>query len=307
MRLVSPPQPPSRPLSPPSASPPLQLFLAFFPLIPTTFSTDMTRAFEPGGELVLVSTSFRSAHSGPDLSFLPASFSASSSDGSPRDSFQEERRRRHRSIHFSGRAMCFCWHGNRCVPSSALDRSAQLSLPSRRPPMILPALSCHAIHEIDVPQIFSTFLSPKSASRPSSVRSSPLIHLPSSSLSLISPPVISGTNGEACHLDAEERVAIISASRAALDKAGLEATPLLVGTGGNSARETIKLSREAKAAGADFAIVITPGYFAFVMGKDRKAIADFFIEVADNSPLPIMIVSSRFSSLSWARFSLLRA
>lgn len=108
-----------------------------------------------------------------------------------------------------------------------------------------------------------------------------------------SPPlVISGTNGEASHLDAEERVAIISASRAALDKAGLEATPLLVGTGGNSARETIKLSKEAKDAGADFAIVITPGYFAFVMGKDRKAIADFFIEVADKSPLPIMIVSS---------------
>lgn len=100
-----------------------------------------------------------------------------------------------------------------------------------------------------------------------------------------------GTNGEASHLDSEERIEIISKSRAALDKAGLEATPLLVGTGGNSARETIKLSKEAKKAGADFAIVITPGYFAFVMGKDRQAIKDFFLEVADGSPLPVMIVS----------------
>ena len=103
--------------------------------------------------------------------------------------------------------------------------------------------------------------------------------------------VLMGTNGEACHLSAEERSSIIKASRAALDKAGLEQTALLVGTGGSSARETIQLAKEAHAAGADHSIVITPGYFAFVMGKDQEAIYDFFVEVADNSPLPVMIVS----------------
>ena len=101
-----------------------------------------------------------------------------------------------------------------------------------------------------------------------------------------------GTNGEACHLSPSERSSIIKASRSALDKAGLEQTALLVGTGGSSARETIQLAKEAAEAGADHSIVITPGYFAFVMGRDQEAIYDFFKEVADESPLPVMIVSS---------------
>lgn len=36
-------------------------------------------------------------------------------------------------------------------------------------------------------------------------------------------------------------------------------------------------------------IVIAPGYFSFVMGKDRQAIHDFFTEVADKSPLPVVV------------------
>lgn len=103
-----------------------------------------------------------------------------------------------------------------------------------------------------------------------------------------------GTNGEASHLTASERILIISSARQALDAAGLQDVPLLVGTGGNSARETIQFSKEAKEAGADFSIVIHPGYFAFVMGKDNQAIYDFFIEVADGSALPVMCVFAPF-------------
>ena len=47
--------------------------------------------------------------------------------------------------------------------------------------------------------------------------------------------------------------------------------------------------QQAKAAGADYAIVIAPGYFAFAMGKDRKAVKAFFTEVLDKSPIPCMI------------------
>ena len=36
-------------------------------------------------------------------------------------------------------------------------------------------------------------------------------------------------------------------------------------------------------------IVIHPCYFAFAMGRDTQAIYDFFIEVADASPLPVMV------------------
>jgi dihydrodipicolinate synthase/N-acetylneuraminate lyase len=61
-----------------------------------------------------------------------------------------------------------------------------------------------------------------------------------------------GTNGEACHLSSEERVQIIKASREVLDANDLKDAALLVGTGGQSARETIQLTKEAAEAGADF-------------------------------------------------------
>lgn len=49
-----------------------------------------------------------------------------------------------------------------------------------------------------------------------------------------------GTNSEASHCNSSERVLIISCAGQTLDAAGLEDVPLLVGTGGNSARETIQ-------------------------------------------------------------------
>ncbi|CAD6575459.1 MAG: hypothetical protein CYPHOPRED_005713 [Cyphobasidiales sp. Tagirdzhanova-0007] len=96
--------------------------------------------------------------------------------------------------------------------------------------------------------------------------------------------VLLGTNGED-----SERSAAIKATREALDGSGHEQSPILVGTGTGSTKETIKLCREAKDAGADYAIVIFPGYFAFAMGKNKAAISIFFSRVLDSSPLPVMI------------------
>jgi len=98
-----------------------------------------------------------------------------------------------------------------------------------------------------------------------------------------------GTNGEASHLGDDERVAAIKATREALDEAGFKDNAILVGTGTGSARETIKLTNQAYDAGADYSIVIFPGYFAFAMGKNRAALKEYFIQVLDNSKLPIMI------------------
>lgn len=86
-----------------------------------------------------------------------------------------------------------------------------------------------------------------------------------------------------------ERTAVIKTSREALDAAGHEEIPLLAGTGGGSAKHTIALAQQAKAAGADYSIVICPGYFAFAMGSDRNAVKAFFTEVLDHSVLPVMI------------------
>lgn len=93
----------------------------------------------------------------------------------------------------------------------------------------------------------------------------------------------------AIHLSDAERQKATRVSREALDNAGFTNVPILVGTGAGSAKETIKLCAEAKEAGADAAIVIHPSYFAFAMGKNRKAVKDYFVSVLDKSPLPIMI------------------
>ncbi|WVQ66884.1 uncharacterized protein L199_005075 [Kwoniella botswanensis] len=101
--------------------------------------------------------------------------------------------------------------------------------------------------------------------------------------------VLLGTNGEASHLSNEERRKCTVVVRKALDDNGFKDEPLLVGTGSGSAETTITVTKEAAEAGATHSIVITPGYFSFAMGRDRKAIKDFFKKVFDNSPIPVMI------------------
>lgn len=95
--------------------------------------------------------------------------------------------------------------------------------------------------------------------------------------------------GEALHLSHGERIEIIKATRQSLDDAGFPDTPIIAGTGGGSTRESIELSKAAAAAGADYAIVITPGYFSGVLASHRRALKAFFVEVAEKSPIPIII------------------
>ncbi|KAF7376464.1 putative dihydrodipicolinate synthase [Mycena sanguinolenta] len=101
--------------------------------------------------------------------------------------------------------------------------------------------------------------------------------------------VVLGTNGEASHLSDTERAAVIRATREALDSNGFTQVPILAGTGTGSAKETIRLTIEARDAGADYVIVIAPGYFSFALGRDLPTLRKFFIQVLDASPLPVMI------------------
>ncbi|KAJ7905586.1 dihydrodipicolinate synthetase [Mycena olivaceomarginata] len=102
-------------------------------------------------------------------------------------------------------------------------------------------------------------------------------------------PLIAGSMGEAIHLSHAERLVLIRTARKALDGAGLTTVPLIVGTGASSTRETVELTSQAAAAGADYAIVITSGYFAGVLAGNPAALKAFFTEVAEKSPIPIMI------------------
>ncbi|EMD32078.1 hypothetical protein CERSUDRAFT_88363 [Gelatoporia subvermispora B] len=102
-------------------------------------------------------------------------------------------------------------------------------------------------------------------------------------------PLIAGSMGEGLHLTHSERITLIQAARAALDKEGFAGVPIIAGTGTGSTRETVELCKEAAVAGADAAIVITSGYFAGVLASNKAALKAYFTEVAEKSPIPVMI------------------
>jgi L-threo-3-deoxy-hexylosonate aldolase len=95
-----------------------------------------------------------------------------------------------------------------------------------------------------------------------------------------------GSMGEAVQLTHSERNEVVEAARQALDSDDkLAKIPLIVGTGASSTKETIQLTKEAAERGADFAMVITPGYFAGALNKE--ALKSFFVDVAEASPIPV--------------------
>lgn len=92
-----------------------------------------------------------------------------------------------------------------------------------------------------------------------------------------------GSNGEAVHLDRDERRVVISAIREA---AGAEAQ-VLAGAGGQSTRETVALCALAAEAGADVALVLPPSHYGSKMGMAVQRA--HFLAVADASPLPVVV------------------
>ncbi len=112
--------------------------------------------------------------------------------------------------------------------------------------------------------------------------------------------VISGTMGEAHHLTASERSALIKAARNALDEASpsLAHVPIIAGTGSGSTRETIDLTRDAYDAGADYAIVIMSGFFSGALANNRRALKSYWSDVAEKSPMPLFIYNCGRSTLS---------
>ena len=95
-----------------------------------------------------------------------------------------------------------------------------------------------------------------------------------------------GSNGEGCMLDNEEKKTVL---RAVLRKKGRNQL-LMAGCGHESTRGTIALTNLAADEGADIASVITPHYFKKVMSDE--ALIRFFEEVADSSPLPIVLYNA---------------
>jgi len=90
-----------------------------------------------------------------------------------------------------------------------------------------------------------------------------------------------GSNSEAELMSVEERTRVVEVVAETAD------VPVLAGTGHPGLRETLRQTEGAAAAGADAALVVTPFYYE----HDQDALAAYYREVADESPVPVYLYS----------------
>jgi 4-hydroxy-2-oxoglutarate aldolase len=114
--------------------------------------------------------------------------------------------------------------------------------------------------------------------------------------------VVLGSNGEGVYLNAQEKVPVWETARRAIPPGKL----LIAGTGCESTRATIALTREAAQAGADAALVVTPHYYAAKMTPD--SLVRHYEAVADASPIPILIYNvPKFTNVNVSAATIARA
>ena len=95
--------------------------------------------------------------------------------------------------------------------------------------------------------------------------------------------VVLGSNGEYVYLSEEEKRKIVKT----VIKKAAKGKLIIAGTGCESTRETIKLTKDCAQLGADLALVVTPFYYG---GKiNTKVLINHYTTIADNSPIPILL------------------
>ena len=99
--------------------------------------------------------------------------------------------------------------------------------------------------------------------------------------------VIAGTNGEAATLSSAEKMQLVQTARKIAQRLGRGDLPITIGGVAGCTRDTIRQTKEAKEAGASAFLALVPSYFHFAM--NQEAIVSFFKELADASPIPIVI------------------
>jgi dihydrodipicolinate synthase/N-acetylneuraminate lyase len=96
--------------------------------------------------------------------------------------------------------------------------------------------------------------------------------------------LVLGSNGEAAALEEEEKLALV---RSARRSAGSRV--LLAGTGLESTRSTIALTRRVADLGADAALVLTPHYYKAQVSDE--VLRRYFESVAEASSIPVLLYS----------------
>jgi 4-hydroxy-2-oxoglutarate aldolase len=99
--------------------------------------------------------------------------------------------------------------------------------------------------------------------------------------------VIAGTNGEAATLSSAEKTQLVQKARKTAERLGRSDYPITIGGVAGCTRDIIAQTIEAKEAGATAFLALTPSYFHFAMNQD--AIISYYQELADESPIPIVI------------------
>lgn len=99
--------------------------------------------------------------------------------------------------------------------------------------------------------------------------------------------VILGSTGEAIFVRNSERHELIASQRKALDDAGFKDRPIIAGTASQNIEDTVELIEDSKKAGAEYAMVLGPGYFA--PATSQVGLQKWFEAVADRSSLPVLM------------------
>ena len=95
--------------------------------------------------------------------------------------------------------------------------------------------------------------------------------------------VVTGSTGEAALLDFEERGIFVDAARSVVPDDKM----LIVGTGAESTRMCLRLTRDAAKRGADAVLVVAPHYYSSAMTID--ALRAHYRRIADESSVPVLL------------------
>lgn len=101
--------------------------------------------------------------------------------------------------------------------------------------------------------------------------------------------IVAGTTGESATLDPEEQFQLVSA----IVKQVAKRIPVIAGAGTNATKTTLKLAENAKKAGADACLIVTPYYNK----PTQKGLYQHYKMIAEKISIPIIIynVPSRTS------------
>jgi len=95
--------------------------------------------------------------------------------------------------------------------------------------------------------------------------------------------VVLGSNGENVYLSEEEKIKVVKT----VIQSASESMMIIVGSGCESARETIRLTNKMAKIGAQAALIITPFYYGSKMNDE--ALIKYYSTVADQSEIPILL------------------